>query len=111
MKQLVDAVLSGEFDPNCTTVCSTVYGDEGCGKSTLMNALCHQCDIKKCFKDGFLFVQLGTHPDTCTKLSQLYHLLTNKELKAIEDTGDMEIIISQLHQVTEHHFPVFTSNH
>ena len=104
MKKLVDAVLSDHFDPNCTTVCATVHGDQGCGKSTLMNALCHQREIKKYFKDGFLFIQLGTHPDTCTKLSQLYHLLTNKELKAKEDTGNMDIVISELRHVTGFYF-------
>ena len=41
------------------------HGDEGSGKSTLMNELCHQFDIQKQFKDGFLFVQLGENPDTC----------------------------------------------
>ena len=104
MKQLVDAVLSDQFDRNCTTVCATVYGDEGCGKSTLMNELCHQCDIQKHFKDGFLFIQLGVNPDTCTKLSQLYYLLTNKELKSKEDTGNMDIVISELRHVTGFHF-------
>ena len=104
MKQLVDAVLSDHFDPNCTTVCATVHGDQGCGKSTLVNALCHQREIKNHFKDGFLFIQLGTHPDTCTKLSQLYHLLTNKELKAKEDTGNMDIVISELRHVTGFYF-------
>ena len=44
---IVDAVLSQKFDPNCTTVCATVYGEEGCGKSTVMNELCHQHDIQK----------------------------------------------------------------
>ena len=104
MKQLVDAVLSDQFDRNCTTVCATVYGDEGCGKSTLMNELCHQRDIQRHFKDGFLFIQLGANPDTCTKLSQLYHLLTNKELKSKEDTGNMDIVISELRHVTGFHF-------
>ena len=99
MKQLVDAVLNQNFDANCTSVCATVYGEEGSGKSTLMNALCHQRDIEKYFKDGFLFIHLGTPPDTCTKLSQLYNLLTNEE-----GAGDMHIIISQLRQVTGHHF-------
>ena len=79
-----------------TSVCSTVYGEEGSGESSLMNALCHQHDVEKYFKDGFLFIHLGTHLDTCTKLSQLYNLLTNEE-----DAGD---IISKLCQVIENHF-------
>ena len=100
MKQLVGAIFSDTFDPNCTTVCATVYGDEGCGKTTLMNELCHQRDIKKYFRDGFLFVQLGTHPDACTKLSQLYHLLTNKELKVKQDTGNVDTAIAELRKDT-----------
>ena len=69
-----------------------------------MNELCHQRDIQKHFKDGFLFIQLGANPDTSTKLSQLYHLLTNKELKAKEDTGNMDIVIFKLHHVTGFYF-------
>ena len=104
MKQLVNAVLSEKFDPNCNTVCAAVYGDEGCGKSTLMNELCHHCDIQKHFKDGFLFIQLGANPDTCTKLSQLYHLLTNMKFKAKEDRSNMDIVISELRHVTGFYF-------
>ena len=104
MKELANAVLSDQFDPNCTTVCATLHGDEGCGKSTLMNALCHQREIKKHFKDGFLFVHIKAHTDICTKLSQLYHLLTNKELKMKEDTGNTDIVISELRHVTGFYF-------
>jgi len=103
MRQLVDAIFNAEFDTNSITACATVVGDKGSGKSTLMNALCQQSAIRKHFKDGFLFVKLGTHPDACTKLSQLYHLLTNKEFKAKEDIGNMDII-AELRQVTGCYF-------
>ena len=54
----------------------------------------------------FLFIQLGANPDTSTKLSQLYHLLTNKEFKAkdLEDTGNMDIVISELHHIAGFYF-------
>ena len=52
----------------------------------------HRPAIMKQLVDAVLnqnFVHLGTPPDTCTKLSQLYNLLTNEE-----GAGDMHIIIS-----------------
>ena len=104
MKRLFDAVLHSKIDSSTITICASIIGGAGSGKSTLVTALCHQTEIKNHFKDGFLFVHLGTCPDTSTKLSQLYYLLTKKKIKAKEDNGHLDVIISELRHVTANYF-------
>jgi len=104
MKHLFDAVLCCEIDSSTITICANVVGCAGSGKSTLMKALCHQTKIKNYFKDGFLFVHLGAHPDPSTTLSQLYYLLTKKEIKAKEDNGHLDVIVSELRHITANYF-------
>ena len=104
IKRLFDAVLVPEFDSSTITICASIIGGAGSGKSTLMTALCHQTEIKNFFKDGFLFVHLATHPDPSTTLSQLYYLLTKKEIKTKEDNGHLDVIISELRHITANYF-------
>ena len=61
-----------------TTV--TVVGVGGFGKTTVVKSLCNQENIKKHFKDGFVFVELGPQaPDAALELHHIYYQLSGKQ--------------------------------
>ncbi|XP_065910070.1 uncharacterized protein [Dysidea avara] len=64
----------------------------GCGKTTLVKALCYQKNILEYFLDGFLWIKLGTLPqDPIIKLKNIYHQLT-----AMAFLGNPSLLIENL---------------
>jgi len=88
-------------DPNSFGTSLTVTGAGGFGKTTLAKALCHHKDVQEQFTDGFIFIELGPEAtDPGRILCQLYHLLTDKDLKP----GDINVVVKKVKQITKEFF-------
>ena len=75
----------------------TVIGAGGFGKTTLAKTLCHHKDVQEQFTDGFVFIELGPKAtDLGRILCQLYHLLTDRDLKP----GDVNAVAKKVKQIT-----------
>ena len=89
------------LDPNSFGTSLAVTGAGGFGKTTLAKTLCHHKGVQDQFTDGFVFVELGPQAvDPGRILCQLYHLLTDKDLKQ----GDTNIVVKKLKQITKEYF-------
>jgi len=94
-------LLNTVVDPNVFGTTLTVTGDGGFGKTTLVKALCYHEVVQQIFTDGFVFIELGPQTnDPGRILCQLYHLLTDKNLKQ----GDVNIVAKKIKQITKQYF-------
>ncbi len=50
---------------------AAVYGMGGVGKSTLARALCYDCDLRRTFPDGLIWLTIGKTPDIATRLGDI----------------------------------------
>ena len=63
--------------------------------------MCHHKDVQEQFTDGFVFIELGPQAtDPGRILCQLYHLLTDKDLKQ----GDVNVVAKKVKQITKEFF-------
>ena len=86
------------LDPNSFGTSLTVTGAGGFGKTALAKALFHHKSVHDQFTDGFVFVELGPQAvDPGRILCQVYHLLTDKDLKQ----GDTNIVAKKVKQITK----------
>ena len=100
LNELVQKMLSSKPDPSGLSV-ATITGASGYGKTTLAKAFCHDPQIIKTFKDGFLFIELGPKaPNPFSTLTNLYLRLTNKQF----DQDDIEAIVMELRDTTGAYF-------
>ena len=100
LNELVQKMLSSKPDPSGLSV-ATITGASGYGKTTLAKAFCHDPQIIKTFKDGFLFIELGPKaPNPLSTLTSLYLRLTNKQF----DQDDIEAIVMELRDTTGAYF-------
>ena len=100
LNELVQKMLSSKPDPSGLSV-ATITGASGYGKTTLAKAFCHDPQIIKAFKDGFLFIELGPKaPNPLSTLTNLYLRLTNKQF----DQDDIEAIVMELRDTTGAYF-------
>ena len=82
MDEIVTKLFKNTPNPDEYGPSLTITGPGGFGKTTIAIALCHHPLVTAKFTEGFIFIQLGPHPDNpSSKLSQLYHLLTGQCLK------------------------------
>jgi len=100
-KHLLDETVTKLFqttiEPDSYGTSLTVTGAGGFGKTLLVTALCHHILIKKQFRDGIVFIELGPQAtDPSVKLSQLYHSLTGQYLKQ----GDINLAEQELNRIT-----------
>ena len=101
LNELVQKMLSNKPDPSSLSVAATITGASGFGKTTLAKALCHDAQVIKCFKDGFLFVELGPKsPNPISTLTNLYLHLTSKQF----DQDDIEALVMELRHTTGAYF-------
>ena len=100
LNELVQKMLSSKPDPSGLSV-ATITGASGYGKTTLAKAFCHDPQIIKTFKDGFLLIELGPKaPNPLSTLTSLYLRLTNKQF----DQDDIEAIVMELRDTTGAYF-------
>lgn len=101
LNELVQKMLSNKPDPSSLSVAATITGANGFGKTTLAKALCHDPQVIKCFKDGFLFIELGPKAlNPISTLTNLYLHLTNKQF----DQDDIEALVMELRHTTGAYF-------
>jgi len=94
---MVTKLCQSTIEPNSYGTSLTITGAGGFGKTSIVAALCHHSVIKKQFKDGVVFIELGPQAtDPSMKLSQLYHLLTDQYLKQ----GDINHAEQEINQLT-----------
>ena len=83
LDEIATKLLQATIDPNKYETTLAITGAGGFGKTTTVISLCHYPVIKEHFTDGFIYIELGPQATApSVKLSQLYHLLTGKRLKA-----------------------------
>ena len=76
----------------------TVIGPGGCGKTTVITALCYHPIVKNHFTAGFLFIELGPQaPRPDTKLKAICNLLTDKKC-------DINFAEQKINQLTKGHY-------
>ena len=96
LDEMADKICNITLNLECYETTLTVTGAGGFGKTTLVTALCHHPVVKQRFTDGFVFVELGPQAsDPSIKLSQLYHLLTGKNLAS----GDINYAEQEIEQL------------
>ena len=96
MDKIATKLLEANIDPNQCETTLTITGAGGYGKTMIVTSLCYHTVVKKCFIDGFIFIELGPQaPDPSVKLNQLYHLLTGEYLKQC-DINHAEQEVKQL---------------
>ena len=82
MDEIATKLLQATTDISQYKTTLTITGAGGFGKTNIVTSLCHHPLVKKQFKDGFLFIELGPQAtDSSIKLTRLYHLLTGEDLK------------------------------
>ena len=82
LDEIVTKLLQATTDTSQYETTLTITGAGGFGKTNIVTSLCHHPLVKKQFKDGFLFIELGPQAtDSSIKLTRLYHLLTGEKLK------------------------------
>jgi len=90
---MVSKLNQSTNEPNICGTSLTITGAGGFGKTSIVTALCHHPLIKKQFKDGIIFIELGPQAtDPSMKLKGLYNLLTDKQC----DVNTVEQKITQL---------------
>ena len=83
--------------PNICGTSLTITGAGGFGKTSIVTALCHHPLIKKQFKDGIIFIELGPQAtDPSMKLKGLYNLLTDQHC-------DVNAVEQKIIQLTSEH--------
>ena len=97
LDEITTKLCQSSIDPESYGTSLTVTGAGGYGKTSLVAALCYQPKIKDQFAEGIIFIELGPQStDPSTKLSQLYHLLTDQYLKQ----GDINHAEQEIYQLT-----------
>ena len=97
LNEITNKLCQASVEPDTYGSTMTITGAGGFGKTTLVISLCHQSDLKQCFTDGFVFVELGPQAtDPSIKLNQVYHLLTNQHLKQ----GDINHAVQEINLLT-----------
>lgn len=101
LEEMANKICNATLNLDCYMTTLTVTGVGGFGKTTLVTALCYHPIIQTHFTNGFIFVQLGPQAsDPSIKLSQLYHLLTEKQLKP----GDTNYAEQEINQLIASHY-------
>jgi len=99
--ELVQRILSIKPDPSSLSVAAIITGASGFGKTILVKALCHDPQIIKTFRDGFLFIELGQKaPNPTSNLNTLYSNLTGKQLQQ----DNIESLVMELRHTTGAYF-------
>ena len=94
---MVKAIM--ESDTGSVDVDLALFSFTGCGKSTLVKALCYQHDILQYFLDGFLWLKFGFGTiNHHKKLMHIYYQLT-----AMTFTGDQNLLVDKLKGLVTNH--------
>ena len=99
LEELESKLLNSTLDITSVGPTVTVVGVGGFGKTTVVKSLCHQENVKKNFKDGFVFVELGPQvADAALELHHIYYQLSGKQYPQ----GNINHIIKEVRNLTSH---------
>ena len=103
MDEIVTKLLECTANPDEYGPSLIITGPGGFGKTTIATALCHHPLVQAKYTEGFIFIELGPHPDDPdSKLNQLYYLLNGRYLKQ-GDVNHIEIELTLLTSNLCHH--------
>ena len=88
-----------DSDTGSIDVDLALFSLRGCGKCTLVKALCFNDDIMRHFLDGFLWIKFGFATiNHYSKLTKIYQQLT-----AMTFTGDQSLLVDKLKTLASNH--------
>lgn len=70
LKVVSDLIRSDAVKPIVVTSpqrAAALYGMGGIGKTTLTRALCYDCDVRRTFPDGVIWIEIGKTPSIATR--------------------------------------------